>query len=544
MDYMLKKNYQLRFNYHKTSKSQSTKQNKIQKNTTRDTFKNRLGGDIKKYKSTNKNISLNSLPKLDSYFTSTTNNPYSKSKKGQFELFVRNKTAYFKNSDLRQENLNNEEFGEIALLWEELGITDEYQDQFELYLSSIANTEYKNRFLMIEKNNLIKIKEALTKFSKGKINRNKNIELLKKLNNILKENKIFEANKIGNDLLKEINECIKSIRLNAVNVVNNLLKVREAMSCYSLEDKINFEKINDNYFFDNNYLLKINSEMSFLKYSEIGKIFEKKEEEEYLDTFLTIYTDIKNGENEKISNPISKELMNAIDKCRYYIMQDSILNNIKKKKILKINNKKNGQKLNNKNKYKINSQMVLSNAELTNLIDVKLHQLKTELGSNYNNIFIHGNKQNSNINLNNNKRINFLKNQMNNNKKVSNINIERNEFPYKINLDEYKNETNKKEKFNDSIGNLKEESDLLKKKENNKNSIKIKYDEEEIKNEKKNNNDDKNEIKKDNIMESDIKNENQTQENEEEKNKDIKIKKEDEEDKIVDMDYLDYIKEK
>ena len=190
---------------------------------------------------------------------------------------------------------------------------------------------------MNEKNNLYKIKEALMKFTKDKMNRIKNIDLLKKLNNKIKEN---NDNKISKELLKEIIDCIKAIRINSVNVVNNLIKVREAMTCFSLEDKINFEKINKNYFFDNNYLLKMNSELSFLKYSEIDKLFTKKDSEEYPDTFLTIYNIISNKENEKKNNILSKELLSAIDKCRYYIMEDSFLNNIKVKKILKINNKK------------------------------------------------------------------------------------------------------------------------------------------------------------------------------------------------------------
>ena len=60
-----------------------------------------------------------------------------------------------------------------------MGITDEYQDQFELYLGTITNIENRQKFLLIEKNNLNKIKEALIKFSKEKNNRIKNIELLK-----------------------------------------------------------------------------------------------------------------------------------------------------------------------------------------------------------------------------------------------------------------------------------------------------------------------------------------------------------------------------
>ena len=235
MDYMLKKNYPLKVNRQRASKSQSIRNNAIPKNkkvknaiysplytAPGDSMNNHFGSDLKNYKSTNKTISVNSLPKLDSNFIINTNTI--NKNKGQFELFVRNKTSYFKNSDLK-ENGNDEQFLEIELLWNELGITDEYQDQFELYFDSIDYSENKNIFLINEKMNLIKIKEALIKFSKEKTIRIKNIEQLKKFNNIMKENYMLD-NRINKELIKDIIDCIKSIRINSVNVVNSLIKVR------------------------------------------------------------------------------------------------------------------------------------------------------------------------------------------------------------------------------------------------------------------------------------------------------------------------------
>ena len=553
---MLKKNYPLKLNGQKTAKSHSIRHNNaIQKNRKfknaiysplftlpGDSMNNHYGAGLKNYKSTNKTISVNSLPKLDKIMNNQN--------KGQFELFVRNKTSYFKNSDLKQDNSNDELFLEIELLWNELGITDEYQDQFELYLGSIEYPDNQNIFLINEKSNLIKIKEALLKLSKEKKIRIKNIEQLKKYNNIMKENYIGE-NRINKELIKDIIECIKSIRINSVNVVNSLIKAREAMTCYSLEDKIDFERINTNYFFDNNYLLKMNSELSFLKYSEIKKIFEKNNREENIDTFLALFTKIKINENEMISASISKELLTAIEKCRYYIMQDNFLNNIRIKRILKVNNKKNnGLKMKNKNKG--NSLLTLSNVGFkdlsNNFMDVKLFKLKTQLGKDYNNIFLNSNKQNSNINLNmnNNKRYIFLKNQMRM-YKGNNIVIERNDSPLKIKEDESKNknkenENNKYYDINDN--NINEDCRLNLDKENNqkKNKKGIKYNEEEIylgENDKNDLN-----LKNENDNKSDKNIENKSDKNIENEKNSNKEKEKDDEDNIVDVDYLDYIKGK
>ncbi len=545
MDYLLQKNYPLRINRQKTSKSQSIKYNNVPKGKKAQKFKytpsltttgessTKWGYDVKKYKSTNKTISFNNLPKIDSFLISNTIN--TTSNKGQFELFVRNKTSYYKNSDLKNENINDEQFGEIELLWDELGITDEYQDQFELYLGTINNSEGRQRFLMMEKNNLNKIKDALIKFSKEKKNRIKTIELLKQLNNIVKQNIKKGEKKISKELLKQIIECIKSVRLSSVNVVNNFVKVRESMTCFSIEDKINFEKIYQNYLFDNNYLLKINSDISFLKYSEIDKIFEKNNPDETLDTFLTLYNDIKKNENEKISNPMSKDLLNAIDKCRYYIMQDSFLNNVKTKKILK-NNRNLTQKFNNK--YKGYSLMTLSNVGSRgdynpNFMDLKIHKLKSELGKDYNNLFINANKQNPSPN---NKRYNnLIKNQGKRNKN-SKIMIEKDNSPYIINTSDNSNVSFKNNDL-DNINNyyvLQEEENKEEKEQNKRGK---KYEEEVIHPKQDDLLDKEKDIKKDNVKDNiSIKEELKVKEEEKKESNEKQGKNIDDDDKIIDMD--------
>ena len=162
-----------------------------------------LNEQRKKHKSLNKN-SLGSLP----IFTTIETNR--KSKNGKIELFARNKKSNII-MDLNEENMNDEKFLEIELLWDELGIKDEYQDQFELYLSNIDNSTYKNKILILEKNNLIELKEELIEFMNEKENRYKNIDILKQLNNKLKannNNNQFEPNK---EVVKQIVECIKEI---------------------------------------------------------------------------------------------------------------------------------------------------------------------------------------------------------------------------------------------------------------------------------------------------------------------------------------------
>ena len=571
---MLKKNYPLKFNNQRSNKSHSNKHSNIPKGKNRfvssiaitggDATTSQYGGDLKKYKSTNKTISVNSLPKIDSNLISNTLVPNKTTKsKGQFELFVRNKTSYFKNSDLQEEN---EIFSEIELLWDELGITDEYQDQLELYAGTIVNPDTKNRFLSIEKNNLNKTKEILIKFSKEKKNRLKNIELLKQLSNTIKLNNNNGELKVSKDIIKSVVDCIKAIRINSINVINNIIKIRESLTCYSIEDKVDFDVLFKNFGFDNNYLLKMNSELSFLKYSEINKIFEKNETDENLDTFIAIYNNvISKGENDKISISISKEMYNAIDKCRYYIAQDGFLNNIKVRKKLK-SNKVNGRLINNKLK---GNQKALSNCFRdnnnfnsncnTNYMDVKLHKLKSELGKDYNNIFM-SSKQNSNISIpnNNNRRFKMQSKRGANSNVIVYRETEIDNSPYRINknidfnldlgsIKKVKQEENYEHKYDDFHEEKLEE--ILKMDEDNgSNELFKKYNI----NLKENENSDerKEEInggyQKEKVKEKEIKEEkeknnedNDIKEEKEKKEKDKKNVDEDDDDKLVDIDLDD-----
>lgn len=137
-----------------------------------------------------------------------------------------------------------------------------------------------------------------------------------------------------------------------------------------------------------------------MKISEINKIFQINKEENF-DTFLTKYINLKNNEYKSNIN-ISPEILNSIDKCRYYILQEGILNNLKtlpvsnipenfkKKKIYKIS-KNNSKNKKYKDYYKTNP-------------DFRLFKMKIKFGNDYENLLFNSFKQikipkNSNRNM-------------------------------------------------------------------------------------------------------------------------------------------------
>jgi hypothetical protein len=130
----------------------------------------------------------------------------------------------------------------------------------------------------------------------------------------------------------------------------------------------------------------MNFELKFLKSSEINKIFEINNEENF-DTFLTMYIKVKNN-NEKLESKMSTEILNAIEKCRYYLFQEGVINNL------------NNMTLNNSQKkfYLLSKNNIMKNninfktSEKNNL-DLKLNSLKSNFGRNYRELFLNSVKK-------------------------------------------------------------------------------------------------------------------------------------------------------
>ena len=198
-----------------------------------------------------------------------------------------------------------------------------------------------------------------------------------------------------------------------------------------------------------------------------------------------------------------------------------------------------------------------------NFMNIILHRLKSELGKNYNNIFLNTNKQQySNINSPNNKRYGNLISNHSKKGKSNNIIIERENSPYKYdnfdNLDDmsYKNnldnmisnyELKTEELEEEKYMDINENNNKVINEEKEHNKKNKKYDEEiihindnNIEADKINeNNNDKEKQKENNI------NNKEEQKVKDRRQKENKKKIEDNEDNIiVDMNYLDYIKQK
>ena len=238
-----------------------------------------------------------------------------------------NKNNFIENKDLKEDN---EELSLIQIIWDDLGVSEEYQNQFLKFMKNLSE-ENKREYFEMEKNYLKKFRDSLFKLSKEISSREKNIDDLKKFDEIIKTSFPDKEKKLNEQILLDIQNCIKLLRVNSVNIVNYMYKIRE-ISTYSFQKgKYNLEKLNPAYLYNPNYLIEMKNDMDFLKKSSLNNYIDMTNGE--YDAFLSnCHPKNEKKKNNKIYVPIGNDLMKTIKNAKYIIMEDILLNNIQKKK--------------------------------------------------------------------------------------------------------------------------------------------------------------------------------------------------------------------
>ena len=245
----------------------------------------------------------------------------------------------------------------VKSLWSDLGVNMLYQNEFKKYYNELGNDQQKMDLLILEKSHLRIFREVLIKLSEEITNRDNNIYNLKKYckelenykcsidsrnNEIdIKDNNNNNFIETPSDILESIQKEIKSYKINTVNAINRMMIVREIASYYELNKKWDISNINRSYAFNQNYLLTMNKDIEFLNDSILLNYIQTEKDSKKSDLFFSNwkYLIINNKVKLRLSN--SLELQNEINKCKYIILQDELLNKVKaehKKLIKKQNN--------------------------------------------------------------------------------------------------------------------------------------------------------------------------------------------------------------
>ena len=400
---------------------------------------------------------------------------------------INNQNSYYKTRNDYSEDMLKNEINQLEPIWNNLGISTKYRNNFINYIKANNILERKD-IIEKEKIDLEKTRELLKNLQKEINIREKNIQLLenynKKIENYFSEGRAIDTNSV---VFKTISDIIVELRYNAIKIIDLIINLNKKIT--KNEETFDLNKLNKEFSFSPKYLNKMKEDLLFLDYSILNKFIETNDLE--MDPYLTKYIP-KSGliKSNKLKIPITKELMDEIIRSKNLLMKETIdevnkdtmtkdvLNNVSfdpKRNLSLTNSIRKEREIYNKitslpkhqrNKTK---KKIFINSNLSR----ELYCYKKNIGSkNYNDIFYIKNPKKIRIKLTDNSK----------NKKNNNIVIERDTIisPFHIKnllIDEKK----KNLILNSEINQLKKENIDYKKQNNDFSKIKKNLNDEEKK---------------------------------------------------------------
>ena len=378
-------------------------------------------------------------------FSATFQKENDKNNKNDFARTYNNKFGGLKKNQTQESQLSVEEvdlldeFDIIKTMWSKLGVTKSYQENFINFINNLDDLGNIRLYLDLEQKQMQKFKYDLSQLIKKIIHRNDQIANLKQLikiyENILKEKRTHPelenenldslCNKNEKQVIDDINSCLIYLRISTINVVNQIKTFLMSNSFFLYMNKINLEQIKNDYYYNDEYLLSIKSDLDFVQQSILTKLYDF-DNFDGGDPFFLSFSKIKeeeenpegNKNNQKRKLEINKKVLEEVQSCIFFMLQAEILyknknankNNANKNKVLEFlkYGNKNEEENSKKKSYGIGS-LFKGNIEKD---IVKLRNTKA-----YNNIFSFIKPNNSNPYLNLNKE-NRLKKSSKNRKNI------------------------------------------------------------------------------------------------------------------------------
>ena len=250
-----------------------------------------------------------------------------------------------------------DELNEIKELWENLGVTQEYQIFFGELLDSLKTRKIVENYISYEKMQLIQFKSDLEKLMNDIYKRETDLNNLKKIEeiysnneelnkyNILKNQQLKNDNNSNEDIVQknkefeeeftkykvnkekiedDIGNCLKLLRLHTINTVNQFTKFRINYNFYFTSGKNDVNQMKNGYEFDYNYLLKIKKDCEFFKDSSFKDIynFSKKDSDPF---FLNLLENKNsNNKNEYKYLTATEDTINSINQCMFILDQEEL----------------------------------------------------------------------------------------------------------------------------------------------------------------------------------------------------------------------------
>ena len=190
-----------------------------------------------------------------------------------------NKEKKLKINLINRHNLNftykkNEIYKKILNLWQELGVNYIYQSFFNKIINDLDNKE-RNDYFKYEFDKLSNIYNIINLIKNDIKNRENIINQLQ--NKYNKEN--IKNKNISEEALKQIISIFNDIRKYSIDIISNIMLLKKELG---FDLSINKYDINKLFSFDKDYIIKINSDLNFLKNSSLNQYFSFEKDDPFL----------------------------------------------------------------------------------------------------------------------------------------------------------------------------------------------------------------------------------------------------------------------
>ena len=254
------------------------------------------------------------------------------------------------------------ELNSIKDIWNQICVTKEYQNSFEEMCNNLNNKEEIIIILNNEKKQITQFKNDLLKLIKVISKREKSIEKIIKLDKIFIQNKeLIQINRalkpenknskkyqtdinLNSDdddineseleqknieqIEEDINNCLKSLRINTVNAVYQFNKFRSVHNFIMTSNKIDINNLQSFYGYNKDFLIKVKNDLDFLAYSNIRLIYNFQINDPFM-LHLSIEKDGSKSIPKKTGIfkvlPASEELISTIKNLMYILAQEELL---------------------------------------------------------------------------------------------------------------------------------------------------------------------------------------------------------------------------
>ena len=220
--------------------------------------------------------------------------------------------------------INSLNIKNIIKLWDEMAVHNNYRKLFFVIFKELDEDD-KEELYSREVQEMISIKSDIQSLKKNIEERLRIIKEIYDSNKKLNTETVNKDNKENEQVINEISSKIETLREQTVKVCQSMKKLKIELNGIKYLNKYDINIISDKFSFDKNYLIKMKSELNFLREGSAKYYFNISSDQ---TPFL-----LKASDKAKISTntepsihlvPLKEEIKTDIMESSYYIYQELI----------------------------------------------------------------------------------------------------------------------------------------------------------------------------------------------------------------------------